>query len=64
MQAEDRILLGVGIVGILLGMLGLVVRSDVFGTVMGLLVLAMGSFSLWLAWLFSRHGGQRPRHRA
>ena len=54
MRSEDVVLLSVGIVGILLGVLSLAAKPDLFGTVMGLLVLAMGSLSLWLGWLFVR----------
>ena len=64
MQVEDRVLLAVGILGILLGLLGLVARPEAFGRLMGLLVLGMGSFSLWLGWLYSRQDVDRPRHRA
>jgi hypothetical protein len=62
-QVEDRVLLAVGALGILLGLLGVVARSDPFGTLMGLIVLGTGTFSLWLGWLYSRQGINRQQHR-
>jgi len=62
MRFEDVMLLSIGILGILLGVLSLAAKPDVFGTVMGFLVLAMGSFSLWLGWFFvrGRDSGHQP----
>ncbi len=64
MQVEDRVLLTVGILGVLLGLLGLVARPDTLGRLMGLLVLGMGSCSLWLGWLYSRRDVEQGRHGA
>ena len=61
MQFEDWVLLAVGTVGILLGVLSLASKPDIFGTVMGIVVLVMGSISLGLGWLFARN--RDPQHR-
>jgi hypothetical protein len=62
MQLERLALPTVGVIGVLLGILALAGRPDFFGTVMGVLVLAMGSLSLCLCWLFSRSRGSGHSH--
>ena len=62
MHLERLVLPTVGVIGVLLGILALAGRPDFFGAVMGVLVLAMGSLSLYLCWLFSRSRGSGHSH--
>ena len=62
MLLERLMLPTVGAIGVLLGILALAARPDFLGTVMGVLVLAVGSFSLYLGWLFSRGRGPERSH--
>ena len=56
MRLDDIVLFAVGAVGVLLGLLGLAARPDAVGIALGILVLIIGSISLFLGWTFWRGG--------
>ena len=61
MTIQGIVSVGVGLVGLGLGTLGIVAGSGALSIVLGLLVIAMASASLWLGWRLCRDDGNRHR---